>query len=267
MRVCFYFGQREVIVEIITVNEKALTKRPIKNVSIYLLKDPETQEVRYIGKTKVSLEKRLHEHSRERITTYKGRWVESLKNKGLKPLIECVERCTDDNWQEREMFWIQHYKDLGARLTNGNEGGLGCHQVSDETRAKLSFAAKNISDETRIKRSNSNKGKTLSPETRAKIGAASKGRFYTLETRAKMSELAKNRIRKPLSDDGRARIVEAQKNRVRKPMSAESRARMSELHKNRIRKPFSAESRAKMSEAQKKRYKISASNLYPDLAL
>ncbi len=206
-----------------------LQKRPVKNVHIYVLKDPETGEVRYVGKTKLTLKKRLQDHLSEKTKSYKYNWITSLKNKNVLPIIESIERVSNEVWAVREMFWIQHYKDLGARLTNSNDGGLGGHNPSAEVRAKISAANKNrsaetrakigatrkgqkMSAETRTKLSTANKGKTLSPEHRAKLSTANKGKTLSPEHRANMSAAAKNR-----SAEHTAKLIASRKaNRERK---------------------------------------------------
>lgn len=98
-----------------------------QNVHIYVLKDPETGEVRYVGKTKRSLKVRLKGHLKDKSKNYKCAWIYSLKTRNLLPTIESIERTSDESWQEREMYWIQYYKELRARLTNSNRGGAGAH--------------------------------------------------------------------------------------------------------------------------------------------
>ena len=43
----------------------------------------------------------------------------------LKPIIEVIEVCNENNWQEREIYWISYYKER-VDLCNHHEGGLGC---------------------------------------------------------------------------------------------------------------------------------------------
>ena len=97
----------------------------MKKIYIYSLKDPETDEVRYIGKT-TNINKRLRAHiTRSKTNTYhSARWIKSLINKGLKPNIELVEECTESNWVEREKFWISYYRER-FDLTNILDGGEG----------------------------------------------------------------------------------------------------------------------------------------------
>jgi hypothetical protein len=265
-----------------------LEKRSIKNIHIYILKDPETQEVRYVGKTKHSLNKRLWGHLNQVETTHKYNWINSLKAKDLIPIIESVEKVSNETWSEREMFWIQHYKDLGAKLTNSNEGGLGGHNVSDEvrvklsatqkgrkrsaeTRAKMSAAKQKMSDETKAKMSISRTGKKLSKEHHAKMLAAITRKKCSAETRAKISAANKGKIRSIES------IEKARTSNTGKKRSAESRARMSVARQNisdetRAKLSFAAknisdETRAKLSNSQKlrhaKRNKIPFNNKKP----
>ena len=76
---------------------------------------------------------------------------------------------------------------------------------SEDTRRKIRESikgdknpmyGKHHSDETRIKMSESHKGKTLSEETKQKMRESHKGRTFSEETRRKMSEAAKNRCKK-----------------------------------------------------------------------
>ena len=213
-----------------------LAKRPIKNVHIYVLKDPETGEVRYVGKTKRSLRVRLDGHLLSKSNDYRSRWIESLKNKNLSPTIESIELVSDETWAERETFWIRHYKKLGAKLTNGNEGGMGCHNPSDETRAKISFASKNRSQESRQKISDAHKGRKRDDETRTKISNARTGMKFSEEHKTKMSVASKN-----MSAEHRKKISNAGKGRI---CSTETRKKLSAAKQN-----MSAETRAKIGLA------------------
>ena len=93
-------------------------------MKIYLLRDPVNQEIRYIGKT-TNLKERLanHIYKSKSSKTHCGSWIKSLISKSLKPIIEEIEEC--ENWQQREIFWIEYYKSQGADLTNHTTGGEG----------------------------------------------------------------------------------------------------------------------------------------------
>ena len=99
----------------------------MRTIYIYSLKDPETYQIRYIGKT-TNINTRLKSHiTRSRHNTYhSARWVQSVIKKGLRPIIELVEECTEENWVEREKYWIAYYRehfDL-TNLLDGGEGGF-----------------------------------------------------------------------------------------------------------------------------------------------
>lgn len=97
-------------------------------IYIYLLRDPITNEIRYIGKTK-DLKQRLINHINnaklKKFNRHIYNWILTLLNQNLKPLIELVEECNLDNWSEREKYWIKYYKELGNNLCNHSIGGEG----------------------------------------------------------------------------------------------------------------------------------------------
>lgn len=116
--------------------------------TIYVLKDPRTDEIRYVGVTVQSLKARLSGHiceSRKKIKkkTHKLNWIRSLLDHGLEPVIESVETGTgDDAWPDRERFWIAHYRAILPNLTNDCDGGIGSlnHTVTEEQRINMSLS-------------------------------------------------------------------------------------------------------------------------------
>lgn len=91
---------------------------------IYLLRDPVTNLVRYVGQTALSLEDRLFHHFRDRLqkknkTNHKCRWINKLfREHGVKPLIELIEEVQVNELNKREKYWINYYLKLGFDLTN-----------------------------------------------------------------------------------------------------------------------------------------------------
>lgn len=170
----------------------------MQSTKIYTLSDPETDKIRYVGKTYQTLAKRLKQHVNTPEDNYKYKWIVSLKKRGLRPKMEVLEDlgCVEDGvWQEAEKFWIRYCKFLGFHLTNLSEGGgMGGNAPSIETRAKMSMAQKKrgMTQEKIDKLIAHNKSRTgikRPPETMAKINAA-----------------AARRIGKPLSESHRAAL-------------------------------------------------------------
>ncbi len=111
-------------------------------VFIYALCDPETSEPRYVGKAK-NVRKRFCQHinGRElaRSKTRKSAWIRSLLDDGKRPQLVVLEEVDESEWQRVERLHIQYFKEEGARLVNGDDGGCGGNAVSDYSK-KVSTA-------------------------------------------------------------------------------------------------------------------------------
>lgn len=187
---------------------------------IYILTDPSSYEIRYVGKTTKSLSHRLSCHispAELKIKTHKTNWIKSLLKIGMKPQIECIEiiETTDqETHSAREIYWIAELRKLGVKLTNTTDGGEGVCGISHsawnkglkasaETRRKQSQAKKGKATWNKGKSCPSLKGKpswlkgqTVSEETRVKISSTLKGRIFSDETRAKISAAKKGKPNK-----------------------------------------------------------------------
>jgi NUMOD3 motif len=171
-----------------------------KPVSIYALKDPVTDEIRYIGWA-ITPGKRLMTHiavSRSgKEKNHRANWIRSLLARGLAPKLHIIESGVTD-FAEREIFWIAHYRALGCRLTNGTDGGEGMVGwiPSDETKQKLStrmkgrkgfFTGGKHTESAKRKMSAARRLRVTKPETREKLSVAMKRRVFRPESREKMS--------------------------------------------------------------------------------
>ena len=95
-------------------------------MKIYGLVCPISKQIRYIGMTRHSLDKRLNEHIREgKSKTHKQKWIKSLLKKELHPTIVLVSTADESNWIELERFYIKLFKENGFKLTNIADGGQG----------------------------------------------------------------------------------------------------------------------------------------------
>ena len=144
--------------------------------SIYGLVDPETGEMRYVGKSK-NPKARLGVHlcyARQGKCTHAFRWIKGLIDRGTTPGLVILENnITEECIDERERWWISEGIKRGWRLTNMTEGGDGGHPKYPETSQKLSQANKGKpkpprSEEHRRKLSEAIRGRKLSPESIAK---------------------------------------------------------------------------------------------------
>lgn len=99
----------------------------MKKVYIYCLKCP-AGSIRYIGKT-INPKKRLSSHIYEAKTLenkrYVHNWINQVLREGNKPSLDIIEECTEDNWQKREKYWIEYYRNRIDNLCNICDGGLG----------------------------------------------------------------------------------------------------------------------------------------------
>lgn len=167
----------------------------VRDVHIYVLKHPETLEVRYVGKTVRSLSRRLGNH----IANAKGNkhnmhlsnWILSILNEGKRPIIELLETCPYNIWQEREQYWITQYSNL-INLTKGGDGCIGLihnqETIEKIRQAKLGYKH---SQEFKDNMSKRLKGVPLSQDHKNKIGLANSGRKASEETKRKLSEAHK----------------------------------------------------------------------------
>lgn len=117
----------------------------VGNIIIYTLSDPITNDVRYVGKTSLSIQLRYNNHIyKSRLKrTHKDCWIQSLLSNNLKPIIEVIDECSFENWILFERYWICQMKVWGFDLTNHSVGGEGASgylfgPMKEETKQKLS---------------------------------------------------------------------------------------------------------------------------------
>ena len=91
-------------------------------IYIYSLKDPITNQVRYVGKTG-NLKNRFINHKNSSNNSHVSRWIRTLLKQDLLPIIEVIEECDKTSWEEREIYWIAYYKNLYPDLCNIRKGG------------------------------------------------------------------------------------------------------------------------------------------------
>ncbi len=167
-----------------------------KDVYIYKLVDPITKSIRYIGKTN-NLKRRLQSHidvaNTIKSKRYVCNWINSLKEKGLRPEMEVVEICTIENWVGRETYWIAYYRSIGidlCNLTDGGESNTG-YVYSDEL--------KKIRSEARMGKQIPKEVKTKIAETLCKKVVDSTGiAFNSMKEAVKISGVPKSTFHRKL---------------------------------------------------------------------
>lgn len=120
------------------------SKRHMNKTFIYVLKHPETGEVRYVGKAKDPRD-RYHSHIHASKSSSKlpvVRWIAKLKQDGLLPIMEMIELTPDENFAKREQAWVAHYRSKVSSLLNITEGGEGLSGFnhSEKTKEKIAQA-------------------------------------------------------------------------------------------------------------------------------
>lgn len=218
----------------------------------------------YIGQTIKELEDRISEHLKSEYPIGKAFRKYNINSFEIS-IIDITE--IKEILDEKEKYWIKFYDckvPNGYNLTDGGEGPNGYkhtkeaklkiskkkkgvpHDVSEETRLKISNAnkgrvspmlGKHHSEETKQKISKVHKGKKLSDETKQKISNGLKGRQKNEETKKKLSEIMKT---KPSHWKGKTR-TEENKNKISNTLkghlvSEETRLKISNTLKNKIRK-------------------------------
>lgn len=98
----------------------------METTNIYILIDPRTNMVRYVGKANnVSQRYKAHLNRARDNQTHKRNWINSLKKLRLKPIIEVIDIVPIDNWIFWETYWISQMKTWGFELVNNTLGGDG----------------------------------------------------------------------------------------------------------------------------------------------
>lgn len=160
---------------------------PLRTEYIYALCEPDTNVIRYIGKS-TNPRRRLLNHMNDNGKCHRTNWLQSLKRRGKVPglmIIERIEIFKEDDgsvpqwdWQWSERYWIALGRHLGWPLVNGTDGGDGVKGLSAEARSRISSAWI---------------GRKHSEETKKKIGERSKGRKHTDEHKSRISTMMKSR--------------------------------------------------------------------------
>lgn len=89
--------------------------------TIYFLKCPIDNKIRYIGRTEQPLKIRLGQHMSNvyyESSKDKRNWISKLKKKGLKAIIVPIETVNKEDAKSTEFKWIRLLRDNNIRLYN-----------------------------------------------------------------------------------------------------------------------------------------------------
>lgn len=193
----------------------------MKTTFIYVLKDPDSDEIRYVGKSN-DPEGRLTSHlwHAHKTQTRKNNWLQKLLRENKRPKLEILDEVPYVEWPSWEVAYIDFFKTEGCRLVNGTLGGdhLWAGELhpwfnkfgpahpafgrvrSEETKNKIRAA---ISGEKHHAF-----GKSISEAHKNRLSEANRGRIFSEEHRKKLSV---SRLGKPLSETAKEKIREWKK--------------------------------------------------------
>ncbi len=156
-----------------------------KTYYIYILKDPKTEQIRYVGTT-YRPKRRLRDHldRAKKCRTHKEKWINKLLLNNLKPIMEIIEQLPFDKITDRERYWISFYKDQGCNLCNHTSGGEGNFQPDQITINKIRMAQigkkrKPLTEEHKLKLVKTSTGVVFSKERCENISKAKTGKKFT----------------------------------------------------------------------------------------
>lgn len=204
-----------------------------KNSGIYIIKSLVDERV-YIGGT-IRLKKRYNDHSRDlKNKTHINYNLQGFVNEfGLDQLqFELIELCSKSELLRREQFWINNYKAKGPLFNVSPTAGssLGAKH-RPETIEKLK--GRIVSDETRKKQSDWQKGKPKDEAMKAKwADGRRKGIAKSDEFKRKMSEAMKGNQNGKFathSEERRAQLAERNRERCTgKKLSEDQKQKISQ---------------------------------------
>ena len=204
----------------------------MKTIHIYILIDPRTDEIRYVGKTEQSINARINGHMQDTAKCHRVHWLNELKQLGLKPraailaTIDLFEPFDEETWKIEEKYWIGKLRQMGARLTNNTIGGDGTSGLPLETRQRmrLTWLGRKHKPETIEKLKIARAKRIITPETRDKMSKSQTGRKITWkdkigESNRKLTQADANEIIERIKNGEKVATIAKEKNMHRTSIS------------------------------------------------
>lgn len=109
-------------------------------IFIYTLSDPNTNEIRYVGKSySPTIRYKNHINQSKIHHSHVNRWINKLLEQPALPILNIIEECNESNWEEREIYWIAYYKQLYPNLCNIRKGGNEPAPKNPKTISKCNY--------------------------------------------------------------------------------------------------------------------------------
>jgi len=219
---------------------------------IYMLTSPSGKS--YIGQTIRPIEKRFKQHLKK--DSGCAAIYNAIQYHGWENFEKDWYECPDEDLNFDEELLVREMGTLAPSGYNLREGGGSSGKMSEDSKKKISEAnkGKTHTEETKRKWSemrkgenNSMYGKNHTEETRKKIGEINLGKTHTEETKKKWSEI---RTGKTHTEETKQKMRETQKGEKHpmygKTHTEETKQKMSEAKTGKI---FTEETRQKLSKA------------------
>lgn len=111
--------------------QKSLLANPKTHAYIYVLEDPRSGQVRYVGRTK-ALRQRYYDHCISGSTGVRA-WTEELRAHGLRPSLHVIEVVERQHLAAREYYWIRFFTRRAQLLNTMYVRGRKPQRSSDRT--------------------------------------------------------------------------------------------------------------------------------------
>lgn len=145
----------------------------------------------YIGQTSRNLNKRLSDHCNESFNIKKITKFNNLKANAIRKYMTFDVNILyqGEDLDNQEIKFIEEFKSTNKNFGYNLESGGNLNKyLSEETKRKISEANKGriLSEEAKQKIGKAHKNKIVSEETKRKIGESNKGKIVSEETKEKM---------------------------------------------------------------------------------
>jgi hypothetical protein len=98
----------------------------MKSVKIYCLRCPKTNEPKYVGRTgNIKQREKSHNNKANKTITKKQLWINELREKGLKPILDVLKIVDPKDGYYWELHYLKLYIHQGYKLLNNNINNLG----------------------------------------------------------------------------------------------------------------------------------------------